>query len=325
MICTYSVLLSLKRKNPAGSIRTLVSRFVFRWSRTHEQPMAPRGAAPLLLHSFINPLDSHSPTMPRGTGRAVPLPVRHTNGSRNLLTLCVYIIYLYINRYIRKKGKSWDEPKKEKTGPWDVKGTEQTVRWWSCRSSEPHRAGVGMSQRPTKRKLLERIYTENICIENAGHVKRATGRHSDHVLVVGGVVVVTVNKHPVGRPAGRRAGGRHPATLQCLSLVSLRSLWWGFCLFGLLYSLAGPGGSVTHLLGDLVRVEDARDGHLDLVFLFLGLTERRLPLLQEQVGGVLARKLLEQADVVLALRKSTARLKPSVILHQGTQPTDDAL
>ncbi|TNN65400.1 hypothetical protein EYF80_024340 [Liparis tanakae] len=52
--------------------------------------------------------------------------------------------------------------------------------------------------------------------------------------------------------------------------------------------------SVTHLLGDLVRVEDARDGHLDLVFLFLGLSKRRLPLLQKQVGGVLAGKLLKR-------------------------------
>ena len=52
------------------------------------------------------------------------------------------------------------------------------------------------------------------------------------------------------------------------------------------------GGSVTHLLGDLVGVEDAGHRQLDLVLLLLGLAQRRLPLLQEQVRGVLARKLL---------------------------------
>lgn len=42
-----------------------------------------------------------------------------------------------------------------------------------------------------------------------------------------------------------------------------------------------------------MRVEDTRDRHLDFVFLLLGLTERRLPLLQEQVGRVLACELLK--------------------------------
>lgn len=52
--------------------------------------------------------------------------------------------------------------------------------------------------------------------------------------------------------------------------------------------------SVTHLLGNLMRVKDTRDRHLDFVFLLLGLTERRLPLLQKQVRCVLTCKLLEQ-------------------------------
>lgn len=52
-------------------------------------------------------------------------------------------------------------------------------------------------------------------------------------------------------------------------------------------------GSVTHLLGNLVGVEDAGHRQLDLVLLLLGLAQRRLPLLQEQVGGVLAGKLLD--------------------------------
>lgn len=51
--------------------------------------------------------------------------------------------------------------------------------------------------------------------------------------------------------------------------------------------------SVAHLLRYFVRVEDARHGHLQLVFLLLGLTQRRLPLLQEQIRGVLTRKFLQ--------------------------------
>lgn len=43
-----------------------------------------------------------------------------------------------------------------------------------------------------------------------------------------------------------------------------------------------------------MRVKDTRDRHLDFVFLLLGLTERRLPLLQKQVRCVLTCKLLEQ-------------------------------
>lgn len=41
-----------------------------------------------------------------------------------------------------------------------------------------------------------------------------------------------------------------------------------------------------------MRVEDSRHRHLDLVFLLLGLTQRRFPLLQEQICGVLSCKLL---------------------------------
>ena len=52
--------------------------------------------------------------------------------------------------------------------------------------------------------------------------------------------------------------------------------------------------SVAHLLRELMGVEDAGDGHLQLVFLLLGLPQRRLPLLQEQVCGVLASKLLDR-------------------------------
>lgn len=51
---------------------------------------------------------------------------------------------------------------------------------------------------------------------------------------------------------------------------------------------------VAHLLGELMGVEDAGDGHLQLVFLLLGLPQRRLPLLQEQVCCVLASKLLDR-------------------------------
>lgn len=51
--------------------------------------------------------------------------------------------------------------------------------------------------------------------------------------------------------------------------------------------------SVAHLLRQLVGVEDAGHRHLQLVLLLLGLTQRRLPLLQEQVRRVLAGKLLQ--------------------------------
>lgn len=75
--------------------------------------------------------------------------------------------------------------------------------------------------------------------------------------------------------------------------------------------------SVAHLLGDLVRVQDARHRHLDLVLLLLGLPQRRLPLLQEQVRGVLARKLLqrreERQEVVSALKIDYTSNDPFVI------------
>lgn len=60
---------------------------------------------------------------------------------------------------------------------------------------------------------------------------------------------------------------------------------WGFVVFvvWILYKFCRRCSSVTHLLRDLVGVQDARYRHLDLVFLLLGLTERRFPLLQEQV------------------------------------------
>ncbi len=63
------------------------------------------------------------------------------------------------------------------------------------------------------------------------------------------------------------------------------------------HPLSLPSCSFTHLLRELVRVEDSRDRHLELVFLLLSLTQRRFPLLQEQICGVLARKLLQTHDV----------------------------
>lgn len=52
--------------------------------------------------------------------------------------------------------------------------------------------------------------------------------------------------------------------------------------------------SVTHLLRQLMGVEDAGHRHLQLVFLLLGLPQRCFPFLEEQVARVLARKLLRK-------------------------------
>lgn len=68
------------------------------------------------------------------------------------------------------------------------------------------------------------------------------------------------------------------------------------CLVCLQVSVCGVRvcvNSVTHLLGYFVWVENARHGHLQFVFLLLGLTQRGFPLLQEQIGGVLTRKFLK--------------------------------
>lgn len=64
------------------------------------------------------------------------------------------------------------------------------------------------------------------------------------------------------------------------------------CVSWFVVVVGSSGRSVTHLLWDFVGVEDARDRHLDFVFLLLRLPQRRLPLLQEQVRGVLTCKLL---------------------------------
>lgn len=98
-----------------------------------------------------------------------------------------------------------------------------------------------------------------------------------------------VNRLSVGRPAPQRPGASCHAQVPLLGFVGVR-----VCLFVCLdCTVWFVWSSVTHLLGDLVRVEDSRDRHLDFVFLLLRLTERRLPLLQEQVGRVLACKLLK--------------------------------
>lgn len=60
--------------------------------------------------------------------------------------------------------------------------------------------------------------------------------------------------------------------------------------------MAAAQRSVTHLLRQLVGVQDARHRHLQLVFLLLGLAQRQLPLLQEQVRRVLAGKLLQETQ-----------------------------
>lgn len=70
----------------------------------------------------------------------------------------------------------------------------------------------------------------------------------------------------------------------------------------------GCPASVTHLLRQLVRVEDAGHRHLQLVLLLLGLAQSRLPLLQEQVRRVLAGKLLRDKAPALGLRVRTRRL-----------------
>ena len=159
---------------------------------------------------------------------------------------------------------------------------------------------------PTRCKLrltvLQRYYTKNL-IENADYLKRATGWHGNHLHIVG---IVLVNKHPMGRPASRRPrASRHTQVPLLGFLLELLCLEFVFLLFVCMFlfrlfvcleycTVWLIWRSVTHLLWDLVRVEDTRDRHLDFVFLLLGLTQRRLPLLQEQICGVLACKLLQR-------------------------------
>lgn len=129
--------------------------------------------------------------------------------------------------------------------------------------------------------------TQKVSIENADYVKRATGWRGNNLH--GWHCFGQQTSNGTGRSA---EGERPPTTLKCLSWVLLWLLWLGFvCLEYCTVWLSWC--SVTHLLWDLVRVEDARDWHLDLVFLLLGLAKGCLPLLQEQVWGVLACKLLE--------------------------------
>lgn len=95
-----------------------------------------------------------------------------------------------------------------------------------------------------------------------------------HLHVVG---IVLVNRHPMGGPLCCRTS-RHK---QVPLLGSCQS--WDLCICLEYCTVWLIWCSVTHLLGNLMRVKDTRDRHLDFVFLLLGLTERRLPLLQKQV------------------------------------------
>ena len=51
---------------------------------------------------------------------------------------------------------------------------------------------------------------------------------------------------------------------------------------------------ILHVLGNLVRIEDARHTHVILPLLILGRFQRRLPLLKVQVAVVLAYKRYRQ-------------------------------
>ena len=75
------------------------------------------------------------------------------------------------------------------------------------------------------------------------------------------------------------------------SLLSLDPSPFRFVLYTPGATAVAP--SVAHLLRQLVGVEDSGHWHLELVFLLLGLTQRRLPLLQKQVCRILAGKLLQ--------------------------------
>lgn len=70
-------------------------------------------------------------------------------------------------------------------------------------------------------------------------------------------------------------------------------LWFMYIHFSLIHTRTHTACSITHLLRDLMRVEDSRDRHLQLVFLLLGLAQWRLTFLKEQICSVLTCKLLE--------------------------------
>lgn len=129
--------------------------------------------------------------------------------------------------------------------------------------------------------VLERFYTKSL------HRKRRLCKKGHRVTRLS----FTCYWHRFGQQTSKGTahsvkGEQPPTMLKCFSWVLLCLLWLGFNRLFVIWSTVQfwlSCCSVTHLLGDLMRVEDARDRHLDLVFLLLGLTERCLPLLQEQV------------------------------------------
>lgn len=127
-----------------------------------------------------------------------------------------------------------------------------------------HHAGAGPTGgRDTQANRSAKMFHKSL-LEKVDQVKRD---HGDNIKHVGMVLVQRVGT----------AEGLPPRQ------VLLGSCW----------SSAGsasekrPGcwswSSVTHLLWDLVGVEDTRNRHLDFVFLLLCLAQRRLSLLQEQI------------------------------------------
>lgn len=129
------------------------------------------------------------------------------------------------------------------------------------------RAGLDGAQ--TNTTLLEehlwKVITQKVFIQNTDYAKMATKWRSNHL-----------HWHYFGQ---QTANGRACSVSH-----------WTEGLFVVVWT---PNDSVTHLLWDLMRVQDAWHRHLDLVFFLLCLTKCWLPLLQEQIWCVLTCKLLQ--------------------------------
>lgn len=139
-------------------------------------------------------------------------------------------------------------------------GNRTKTRWLSC----PNRYNLIMQilgwardqQNKLRLTVLERYYTKNL------HRKRRLCKKGHRVTRYSFTYCWHCFGQQTSNGTARSAEGeRPPTTLKCLSWVLLWLLWLGFiCLFVLEYcTVWWSCRSVTHLLRDLVRVQDARD------------------------------------------------------------------